>query len=142
MKYSEIESILLLSDPEHDWIHSTRDARTVAFYSEDVDLRIEYGFQDSDVHDAKFSDTWTQKFDDPQATSYYVHLLYRSSVIKELILVYVDGGHALLPIPVPGTLAVPRISYCIALIIDGGSSLDEAMGDAGLRVEARHLALV
>lgn len=142
MKYSEILAILLSSDAEEDWMHSIRDTKSVAFYVNDVDLRIEYGFQDSDVHDSDFSDTWTQKFTDPQATSYYVHLLYRATVIKEFLLVYVDGGNSLLPIPVPGTRDVQRPAYCVARIIDGGSSLDASMEEAGLRVEPRHLALV
>ena len=135
MKYGEILTILLSSDPEEDWIHSVRDSRTVAFYTNDVDLRIEYGFQDADIHDPDFSDPWTQKFPDPQATSYYAHLIYRSTALKEFILVYVDGGHSLLPLPTPGTFDVPRSAYCVARIIDGGGSLNEAMETAGLRAE-------
>lgn len=135
MKYDDILTILLSSDAEQDWIHSVRDSRTVAFYTNDVDLRIEYGFQDADIHDAEFSDAWTHKFPDPQATSYFAHLIYRSTPIKEFILVYVDGGHALLPLPMPGTLDVPRLAYSVARIIDGGSSLDDAMAMAGLRAE-------
>jgi len=128
----EILEVIKESSPD-DWdVNFSRDAE-IAIFKRDPALRIETRHNDEFVHKDDFREKWANKFPDPHATSYYFHVYYGSTRLKELILVSVDGGRALLPLPKsPVDLVVEPIRYKVALIFDQFGSCDEYMKRAGL----------
>jgi hypothetical protein len=119
-----------------DWdVNFSQDAE-IAVYKNDPLLRIETRHTPEFVHNDDFHEKWANKFLDPHATSYYYHLYLGATRLKEFILVSVDGGRALLPLPkYPTNLSVEPIRYKIALIFDRFDSCDEYMKRAGLFLE-------
>jgi hypothetical protein len=116
-----------------DWDVNYRQDAEIAVYKNNPVLRIETRHIDEFILNEDFSEKWANQFPDPHATSYYYHLYYGSTRLKDFILVSVDGGRALLPLPkYPTNLEVEPLRYKIALIFDQSGSCDEYMKEAGL----------
>ena len=118
-----------------DWdVNFSQDAE-IAVFKKNPALRIETRHTNEFVHNYDFYEKWANKFPDPHATSYYYHLFLGTTRLKEFILVSVDGGRALLPLPkYTMDLSVEPLSYKIALIFDQFGSCDESMKRAGLHL--------
>ncbi len=129
---SEILDVVKDSHPD-DWdVHFSQDTE-IAVFKNDPALRIEFKHTEESVHEEDFYENWANKFPDPHATSYYYYLYYGSTRLKEFILVSVDGGRALLPLPKSVLdLSVEPIRYKIAKIFDRFGSCNEYMKRAGL----------
>jgi hypothetical protein len=134
MQHGNIIRAVLGSHPEHDWLSTTRKGVTTFYHQQDTDLRLEVGYDDDDVHTRDFIEPWANGFPNPKATSYYVYLYYRATLIEDFIIAYVDGGRSGLPLPEVGTNDVQQLKYRIAQIIDSGGELDRFMKQAGLSV--------
>jgi hypothetical protein len=112
----------------------SRDAE-IAIFRKNPYLRIETRHIDEYIHNDDFREKWANDFPDPHATSYYYHLYFGSTRLKELILVSVDGGRALLPLPKSAAdLKVEPLRYRIASIFDRFDTCDDYMKMAGLYV--------
>lgn len=130
----EILDVVKDSNPD-DWdVNFSQDAE-IAVFKKNPSLRIETRHTDEFVHNEDFREKWANKFPDPHATSYYYHVYLGATRLKEFILVSVDGGRALLPLPKYAMdLSVEPIRYKIALIFDQFGSCDEYMKRAGLHL--------
>ena len=129
---NEILEVVQNSSPD-DWdVNFSQDAE-IAVFKKNPSLRIETRHTDEFVHNDDFHEKWANKFPDPHATSYYYHVYLGATRLKEFILVSVDGGRALLPLPKYAMdLSVEPLRYKIALIFDQLGSCDEYMKRAGL----------
>jgi len=131
---SEILDVVKNSSSDNWEVHFSQDAE-IAVFKNDPALRIEFKHSEESVHNDDFYEKWANKFPDPHATSYYYYLYYGSTRLKEFILVSVDGGRALMPLPKSAIdLTVDPLRYKIAEIFDLFDSLDEYMKRAGLQL--------
>lgn len=128
----EILEIIKNSNPD-DWdVNYSQDAEIAVFKNNPL-LRIETRHRNEFVHNEDFREKWANRFPDPHATSYRYHVYLSATRLKELVLVSVDGGRALLPLPKSAMdLRVEPLRYKIALIFDQFGSCDEYMKRAGL----------
>ena len=62
-------------------------------------------------HMEDYAGDWALQFPDRAASSEYVDLLWNGMVIHREIVVNVDGGRCVLPLPAPRTSKVPRRRY-------------------------------
>lgn len=128
----EILEVVKDSNPDEWDVNFSQDAE-IAVFKKNPSLRIETRHTDEFVHSDDFHEKWANKFPDPHATSYYYHLYLGATRLKEFILVSVDGGRALLPLPKYAMdLSVEPLRYKIALIFDQFGSCDQYMKRAGL----------
>ena len=128
----EILEIVKNTTPDEWDVNFSQDAE-IAVFKKNPLLRIETRHTDEFVHNDDFREKWANKFPDPHATSYYYHVYLGATRLKEFILVSVDGGRALLPLPKSVMdLSVEPIRYKIALIFDRFGSCDRYMKRAGL----------
>ena len=118
-----------------EWdVNFSQDAEIAVFKNNPL-LRIETRHTDEFVHNDDFREKWATKFPDPHATSHYYHVYLGATRLKEFILVSVDGGRALLPLPKSVMdLSVEPLRYKIALIFDRFGSCDEYVKRAGLHL--------
>jgi hypothetical protein len=135
--HENIERVVRLSDPAADWNHETIDSRSITAYRRDLNLRFEINYSDEGTQ--YFVEAWANRHPDPRASGYWCDLYYASTLIERFILVAVDGGRAMLPIPRCGSdLAhldeVTSLEYKIAQIHDTLGTLDQYLRRSGLRV--------
>lgn len=128
----ELLQVIKESSPD-DWdLNFSQDAE-IAVFKKNLSLRIETRHTENFVHNDDFREKWANGFPDPHATSYYYHLYFGATRLKEFIFVSVDGGRALLPLPKSAKeLNVEPIRYKIAVIFDQFGTCDEYMRMAGL----------
>lgn len=139
MKLEDIREILSSSDASH-WnteSPSRSGSKSVAVYRDDVRLRVEISYlQDGEEND-DFREEWANNFPNPKAQSYLANLYYGSSFLKLYIVVSVDGGRALLPLPdSAASLVVQRDRYLIASLFDSAGTLDQYMARANLTLSS------
>ncbi|MBE7522096.1 MAG: hypothetical protein HS109_06895 [Burkholderiales bacterium] len=126
-----------LSNAKNDWKAFSTGVTTEAALKEDPRLRVTVHYDERGVHQDNFQEPWANKFPDPKAVSYWVELTYDRALIDRRVLVSVDGGRAMLPMPATRVdLHVSKIHYRIAEILDGRSTLPEYFARAELRVDA------
>ena len=127
-----IEQCILLSDPREGWELVSSSVSSVAVNKNDVNLRLEMKHADEGVQREDFKAEWANRHPDPSATGYWCDIYYCSTRVSRTILVSVDGGRAMLPVPrqegVEGkqTEVLPY-DYRIAQIFDSLGTLDEYM---------------
>lgn len=114
IKFDELtpdEILKIVSDSSPDEWDVSLNAE-IAVYKRNPSIRIETRHTDEFVHNGDFYEKWANKFSDPHAASYYYHLYLGATRLKEFILVSVDGGRALLPLPKYATdLSVEPLRY-------------------------------
>jgi hypothetical protein len=134
LDFGDLLNIVKDSNPT-DWIVNINNDSEIAVFKSDPALRIETKFTNEFIHNNDFFEKWANKFPDPHATSQYYRLYYNSTRLEDFILVSVDGGRALLPLPMSQmNLCVKPIQYKVALLFDRFNSCEEYMKRAGLYV--------
>lgn len=93
-----------------------------------------FGYDDAGIHNKDFNEPWAVLQTNTPATSYWQDLSYDGALIDRFILVSVNAGKAALPVPDPGSSEVSPLNYNVAQIFDEHNTLDEYMGNAGLKV--------
>jgi hypothetical protein len=124
------------SDSNGDWLDSDPGGwRKLKVFKRNTNLRFEMNYDGVGVQKESFKEEWANRFPASDATGYWCDLHYGSTVLMRFILVSVDGGRALLPVPKSRIdLAVNALNYRVAKIHDSGS-LDQYMRIAGLHLE-------
>lgn len=123
------------SDPLNDWETIALDATEEFVSRKDRRLRFRICYDDDGVHLRNFRESWANQHPDPCAVSYYCHLYYDQHVVRRWILVSVDGGRALLPIPNIHTRQVDQLDYRVATIVDDQSKVDNYLQRSRLSVK-------
>ncbi|MEZ5492423.1 MAG: hypothetical protein R3F50_19245 [Gammaproteobacteria bacterium] len=136
-----IEQAILDSNPQEDWNRTGDINRSVISYNRDHNLRFEVHYTDEGKQNADFKEPWANRHPDQHATGYWCNLYYGATLIERFILVSVDGGRAMLPIPKDGEdgMRPDRIlplDYRIAQIHDTIGNLDEYIRRSDLHVSA------
>jgi|SRR6266568_6658347 len=139
-----IERVILESNPVDDWNHHSDAKRSIASYKRDLNLRFEIEYTDEGVQRENFKEPWANRHPDPSATGYWCNMYYGATLVKRYILVSVDGGRVMLPIPKKGAKNVrPNqvlpFEYKVAQIHDTLRALDEYMKRSGLSIYAGKL---
>lgn len=133
MDWVTIEKMILASDPVKNWSGVSKGITVISHYKEEVNLRIECKYDDEDVQNLKFVEKWANMHPNPQATGYYFNIYYASTLLKRIVLVSIDGGNALLPLP-DSNMKVKKFDYKIAKVFDNTQSLDNYLLRSGLSV--------
>ncbi len=129
---NEILDTVRLSNSD-EWILNVDQDAEIAVFKKIPPIRIETRHSDEFIHNDDFREKWANRFLDPHAISYYYDLYYGATRLRRFILVSVDGGRALLPLPKSAMdLSVELIPYKIALIFDRFDSCRQYMERAGL----------
>jgi hypothetical protein len=114
MTYDQLISVIYGSS-KSDWLLS--DERGIYTHKSNLNIRIERKEIDQDFD--KFSRKgWTTSHADPVAYRVIYGLFYGASLIKEFLVVAVDGHRATLPLPDRKTLKVSKEGYGFAQIVD------------------------
>jgi hypothetical protein len=135
-----ILGVILKSDARSDWHRSSPGSRSVTSYVHDSNLRFEIDYTRAGTQTDDFQEPWATRHPDPRATGYWCQLYYGASLIGQYVLVSVDGGRAMLPLPSlgadrqhPGPVTI--LEYKIAEIHDSLATLKEYMTRSGLVVD-------
>jgi hypothetical protein len=129
---------VLRSDPASDWIRANSNARSVASYRNDANLRFVMKHSDDGVQCDDFQEPWANRHPDRRATGYWCDLFYAATLLERFILVGVDGGRALIPVPKDGAEGlrpneIRPLDYQVGRIFDTSRTLDEYICRSGLR---------
>ncbi len=127
-----IQESILSADPQDQWEKLSDSYSSLAVYKNDVNLRLIIEYSDEGIQCRNFKEEWANRHPDPHATGYWCKIYYGSSYISRSILVSVDGGRALLPVPMQKGIdeklsEVLPFNYRIAQIFDSMKSLDQYM---------------
>jgi hypothetical protein len=133
-----IEQVILYSDPINDWEHQSINDKTIARYKRDVNLRFEINYTGDGIQQKDFQEEWANSHPDPKARGYWCDLYYNQSLIERFVLVSVDGGRAMLPIPKEGGIGywdqVLLLDYKVAEIHDALGTLSQYMARSKLTI--------
>lgn len=133
---AEIMQAIMASDSKDDWEKTSFEWNEIIYYKKNVNLRFEMNFTEEGTQRDDFKEPWANCHPDPNATGYWFNLYYGSTNISTYILVSVDGGRAMLPVPQNSKkMAVKPLFYKVAQIHDALGTLDEYMIRSGLRLE-------
>lgn len=135
-----LKNKIMASDPIHDWQILSENWETIAVYRDDVNLRVHISYEDEGIQQRDFKEEWANAHLDRNATGYWCDIYYGNTRIFKEILVSVDGGRAMLPIPkVFGSDGKERIvehfNYKLAQIFDTLGNLDQYLFNSGLTIE-------
>jgi hypothetical protein len=134
-----VESMILSADPYDDWTKISTDLSTTAVCNKDVNLSIVVDYDDDGVQQKNFVEDWANRYPHAEATGYWCDIYYGSTLVKRSLLVSVDGGRAMLPVPrqrgSDGKVTeVLLFDYRLAQMFDLLGTLEEYMQWAGLSV--------
>lgn len=91
MNYNEVKELIKNSEKD-DWIHKEElDTFTL---KTNVNIRI-----DSEYTDEAFHEEWAEKHADSSTRKIYYTVYYNNSYIDQNMMVSVDGGRAVMPVP-------------------------------------------
>lgn len=131
---------VLYSNPKMDWDTDSSSWKTTFFYKLNVNLRIEVNYDEEGIQQNNFIDSWANCFLHKEATGYWCNIYFGMSRIYRTVLVSVDGGRALLPIPTEQNelgefLIVKPFNYKVAEIFDTSESLHYYFMKSGLKLK-------
>ena len=122
---------IMSSSSKEDWLNL--EEHELFVYKDDVHLRIQKRHLE---YPEKFEgEEWAINHPCPDAYRVYYDVYYGASLIMTKILVGVDGGRAILPMPRIRTTEIPIEDYRFAKIVSG-DSLDEYITRSKLTVAA------
>jgi hypothetical protein len=134
--YDKIIKLILGSDSKSDWNGVSSGEKSIMYFKPNVHIRFEMNYQDNGVHLSGFKEPWANKHPDPNATSYWCDLYFDSTLIERFILVSVDGGRAMLPLPISRTdLRVGLLRFKVAQIHDSIDTLSDYMRRSNLQLD-------
>jgi hypothetical protein len=134
MGIDELLSFVQSSNAATDWKTINTEAVSEAALKEDPRLRATIHYDERGVQTEDFQEPWANGFADPKAKGYWVEVTYDRALIDRRVLVSVDGGRAMLPMPKSrADLTVSKLSYRLAQLFDSLSKLDEYASRAGLK---------
>jgi hypothetical protein len=61
----------------------------------------EFTIRDGKTINARFNESWTRKFPDPNTSSYYKEVYYLTTLLDRMVFVSCDGGRFEIPLPEP-----------------------------------------
>jgi hypothetical protein len=136
-----IHNHILRSNPKTDWHANSLSWKSTVTYRTDVNLRIEINYDDEGVQQKNFVEPWANRFPDKSATGYWCDIYFGLSHIERTILVSVDGGRAMLPIPreqdeMGNYVVVKPFDYKMAEIFDTLDTLYQYLQRSGLKLKA------
>lgn len=134
---SYIEQTIQDCDPQEEWEKVSTGISSVAVNKRDVNLRLVINYLEEGKQCEDFQEEWANRHPDRHATGYWCDIYYAATHVARNILVSVDGGRAMLPLPrqrgIDGKLTeVLPFDYRIAQIFDSLGSLDEYMARSGI----------
>lgn len=133
MSLDEMLTFIEDSNPNSDWKRFGTNYVSESVLIEDPRLRLTIHHDESGKQCEDFKEPWANEFPDPHARGYWVDISYDRALIDRVILVSVDGGRAMLPVPKSrNDLIVSNRAYVIARLFDTLSTLDEYMRIAGM----------
>ena len=133
MQLDTIVQTIRTSEPS-DWQIEHRGETQVAFYINDVNLRIETTLDGPDIQAKPFVESWATSHADKNATGYFFNIYYGQTLVAREILVSVDGARALIPLPDQHAKTISEYQYKIGQIYANHGSLDDYMGRCGITV--------
>lgn len=127
----------MASDSKDDWEMLSLNCKDTVYYKKNVNLRFEIEYNEAGTHRERFEEPWANKHPHPNATSYWCRLYYGSTLIDTYILVSVDGGRALLPLPQTAVdLIINPLIYKVAQLFDSMGTLNQYIRRSGLLLES------
>ena len=113
--------------------------KSTVTYKNDVNLRIEINYNDEGIQNESFVEPWANCFPDERARGYWCDIYFGLSLIERTILVSVDGGRAMLPIPREqdesgNYVIVKPFDYKMAEIFDSLDTLFDYFHRSGLKL--------
>lgn len=134
---SYIEKTIRDCEPQEEWERVSTDTSSVAVNKRDVNMRLIINYLEEGKQCGNFQEEWANRHPDPHATGYWCDIYYAATHVSRNILVSVDGGRAMLPLPrqrgIDGKLTeVLPFDYRIAQIFDSLGTLDEYMSRSRL----------
>ena len=135
LSVDEMIEFVLTTHPRNDWERVTNNWVEEHFLKKDPKLRFRVEFNEDGTHNENFQEPWANDHPDKRAVSYWYDLFYSGSRINRVILVAVDGGRALIPMPDVMSKKIKTYDYAAAKIHDSLDSLDEYIRRSGLEVE-------
>ncbi|MCZ6691181.1 MAG: hypothetical protein O7H41_16465 [Planctomycetota bacterium] len=127
------------SDASTDWDYDeTERLEEIHRFRGDPGLRIVCDNADENSSAGPVEEEWATRFPDPKAEAVRFKIFHGETVVREVVLVCVDGGRARIPMPrkVEGSLVVDPFEYQVAAIVSLGGALKEYMNRAGLSIPA------
>ena len=134
MDIDEMKAVIVRSSYKEDWRRIGTNISLNYSFKNDPNLRIVHSYGDDGVQNPNFQEAWANKFPDPKAIGHYYDVYYGNALLERVILVYVDGGRADLPLPNRSTLVTGAFTYAIARINDSMDTLEKYMQWAGISV--------
>ena len=133
----KIEKIILDSDPVNDWQKEINYDKSITYNKYYTNIRFEITYSGVGIQNANFTALWANKYPDPKAIGYWCNLYNESTLIERFILVSVDGGRAMLPVPRANNnkqhpLQITELDYKVAQIHDSLKTLSQYFGWSGL----------
>jgi hypothetical protein len=136
MSHPELLSFIPTTDATSDWDGVATDEASERFLKEDPRLRYRAKFTDDGVQNPDIVEEWANRHPNPTAVGYWYELLYDGALIDRCVLVSVDGGRALLPLPNRRTQTISRYHYVVARIHDHFHTLDQYLERCCITVES------
>ncbi len=137
MGIDEILEFVQSSNAQADWKLISTGIVSEAALKEDPRLRVTVHHDERGVHEDDFQEPWANGFPDPKARSYWAEITYDRAMIERLVLVSVDGGRAMLPMPKSRVdLVVSKLKYRVAELFDETATFQQYFSKAGLRSDA------
>lgn len=104
------------------------------FYEPDPHLRFRIEFEGVGVLTHDFDEPWVRNFPNQNASAYWCQLTYAGQLLEKTLLVSVDGGRALIPVPDLSTGSISPFDYQVAMIFDRYENVATYVRSAGLHV--------
>lgn len=137
MGLNEILEFVKSSNAQADWNLISTDLVSEAALKEDPRLRVTVRYDERGIHNDDFQEPWANGFPDPKARSYWAEITYDRAMLDRIVLVSVDGGRAILPLPESRVdLEVGKLKYRVAELFNKSATLRQYFQRAGLRSDA------
>jgi len=132
MSVGELIFFILTSDRNVDWQRITNNGQIEMYLKRYPALRF---IMDENPENDNYRTNWANSFPDPHAESYKYSLLLNNNLIRNTILVTVDGGRVEMPQINELNMKAHPFDYKVAQLFDLGNQLNSYMLTAGITVD-------